>query len=177
MPAGSPRHPARSARSSSRGRRSALATSTVRRLPPRRSATAGCTPATWGYLDEEGYLYVADRRDDLIVSGGENVYPAEVESALLSFPGIEECAVVGVPDERWGALVVAVLVPGASPPDMAAVVAHLRTLLAGYKVPRRIEVTAEPLPRTASGKVQRHLVRSGLIEGARPSSPSGPALT
>ena len=130
-----------------------------------------------GYLDEEGYLYVADRRDDLIVSGGENVYPAEVESALLSFPGIEECAVVGVPDERWGALVVAVLVPGASPPDMAAVVAHLRTLLAGYKVPRRIEVTAEPLPRTASGKVQRHLVRSGLIEGARPSSPSGPALT
>jgi O-succinylbenzoic acid--CoA ligase len=122
-----------------------------------------------GYLDDEGYLYVADRRDDLIVSGGENVYPAEVESALLAFPGIEECAVVGVPDERWGALVVAVLVPAAGAPDLADVEAHLRARLAGYKVPRRIEVAAEPLPRTASGKVQRHLVRSRLIEqgGAR----------
>lgn len=115
-----------------------------------------------GYLDEEGYLYVADRRDDLIVSGGENVYPAEVESALLAFPGVEECAVVGVPDERWGALVVAVAVPTSL--DVAALEAHLRARLAGYKVPRRIEVTAEPLPRTASGKVQRHLVRSRLIE-------------
>ena len=118
-----------------------------------------------GYLDDEGYLYVADRRDDLIVSGGENVYPAEVESALLAFPGIEECAVVGVPDERWGALVVAVIVPGAAEVAVAAVEAHLRAHLAGYKVPRRFEVTSEPLPRTASGKVQRHLVRSRLVEG------------
>ena len=120
-----------------------------------------------GYLDDEGYLYVADRRDDLIVSGGENVYPAEVESVLLGFAGIEECAVVGVPDERWGALVVAVLVPGAGAAlDVAAVDAHLRARLAGYKVPRRIEVAADPLPRTASGKVQRHLVRSRLAERA-----------
>ncbi|MSQ30443.1 MAG: o-succinylbenzoate--CoA ligase [Dehalococcoidia bacterium] len=119
-----------------------------------------------GYLDAEGYLYIADRRDDLIISGGENVYPAEVESALLAFPGIEECAVVGLPDERWGALVVAVIVPsgaGASGIEVAAVEAHLRARLAGYKVPRRVEVTAEPLPRTASGKVQRHLVRERLL--------------
>ena len=120
-----------------------------------------------GYLDDEGYLYVADRRDDLIVSGGENVYPAEVESVLLGFAGIEECAVVGVPDERWGALVVAVLVPGAGAAlDVAAVDAHLRARLAGNTVPRRIEVAADPLPRTASGKVQRHLVRSRLAERA-----------
>ena len=119
-----------------------------------------------GYLDDEGYLYVADRRDDLIVSGGENVYPAEVESALLAFPGIEECAVVGLPDERWGALVTAVLVPSTGVElDAAAVEAHLRERLAGYKVPRRIDVTTAPLPRTASGKVQRHLVRARLAAG------------
>ncbi len=119
-----------------------------------------------GYLDDEGYLYVADRRDDLIVSGGENVYPAEVESALLAFAGVEECAVVGVPDERWGALVVAVVL-GAPDLDLATIEAHLRATLAGYKVPRRIETATEALPRTASGKVQRHLVRARLVEGAR----------
>ena len=122
-----------------------------------------------GYLDEEGYLYVADRRDDLIVSGGENVYPAEVESALLAFAGVEECAVVGVPDERWGALVVAVVVHGSGALDVAAIDAHLRARLAAYKVPRRIEAAAEALPRTASGKVQRHLVRARLTEDHHPS--------
>ncbi len=115
-----------------------------------------------GYLDEEGYLYVVDRRDDLIITGGENVYPAEIESALLAFPGVQECAVVGVPDERWGALVVAVVVASGTI-DRTAVEAHLRVHLAGYKVPRRIEIAAEALPRTASGKVQRHLVRDALL--------------
>lgn len=115
-----------------------------------------------GYLDEEGYLYVADRRDDLIVSGGENVYPAEVESALLALDGVEECAVVGVPDDRWGHAVVAVIVGEADP---EAIPALLRDALAGYKVPRRVERWSEPLPRTASGKLQRHLIRERLIEG------------
>ncbi len=117
-----------------------------------------------GTLDEEGYLAIADRRDDLIVTGGENVYPAEVESAVLAFPGVEECAVVGLPDDRWGALVVAVVVPSAGAAlDEAALEAHLREWLAGYKRPRRVEVAAEALPRTASGKVQRHLVRARLL--------------
>ena len=123
-----------------------------------------------GYLDVEGYLYVADRRDDLIVTGGENVYPAEVESALLGHPGVAECAVVGLPDARWGAQVVAVVVrsttsEGPAGVDAAALEAHARTHLAGYKVPRRFVFTDAPLPRTASGKVQRHLVRAPLIEG------------
>ena len=119
-----------------------------------------------GSLDAEGYLTVADRRDDLIISGGENVYPAEVESALLAFPGVEECAVVGVPDEQWGALVVAVVVPAAGVViDELALGAHLRAGLASYKVPRRVEVAREPLPRTSSGKVQRHLVRARVLEG------------
>ncbi|MCK9487052.1 MAG: o-succinylbenzoate--CoA ligase [Dehalococcoidia bacterium] len=115
-----------------------------------------------GTLDGEGYLYIADRRDDLIVSGGENVYPAEVESALLAAPGVSECAVVGLPDDRWGAVVVAVVVGEATE---ATLEAHARAALAGYKVPRRFESWPGPLPRTASGKLQRHLVRHRLMQG------------
>ncbi len=117
-----------------------------------------------GYLDDEGYLYIADRRDDLIVTGGENVYPAEVESVLLAHPAVEECAVIGLPDERWGALVVAVILPASGQrPTADALQAHLREHLAGYKMPRRLEFADEPLPRTASGKLQRHVVRSRYI--------------
>ncbi|MDA0271054.1 MAG: o-succinylbenzoate--CoA ligase [Chloroflexi bacterium] len=119
-----------------------------------------------GYVDTEGYLYIADRRDDLIVSGGENVYPAEVESALLEHPGVAECAVVGVPDERWGHRVVAVIVASAPEVTAEALEAHLRGRVAGYKVPRAFEFSVEPLPRTASGKLQRHLVRQALVERA-----------
>ncbi|RLT39453.1 MAG: o-succinylbenzoate--CoA ligase [Chloroflexi bacterium] len=141
----------------------------------RPDATAAAIRDGWlhtgdlGWRDDEGYLYVADRRDDLIVSGGENVYPAEVESALLEHRAIEEAAVVGMPDDRWGARVVAVVVPRANieAPSTAAIDAHLRERLAGYKVPREIIVEAEPLPRTASGKLQRHLVRDRLREARR----------
>ncbi len=118
-----------------------------------------------GYIDGDGYLYVADRRDDLIVSGGENVYPAEVEAALLALDGIEDCAVVGLPDERWGQAVAAVIVTAPEAAlDLEAVTSRLRESLAGYKLPRRFELRAAPLPRTASGKLQRHLVREWLIE-------------
>ncbi len=115
-----------------------------------------------GQLDDEGYLYVLDRRDDLIVSGGENVYPAEVESALLSHPAVAEVAVIGVADEEWGQRVVAVVRLASSDaseetglPDVDALQLHCRTLLAGYKLPREIRFTTQPLPRTASGKVKR----------------------
>jgi len=117
-----------------------------------------------GYLDDEGYLTIADRRDDLIVTGGENVYPAEVEAALAAHPAILEAAVVGLADEFWGHLVAAVVV---LEDELVAPVAvdladQLRVTLAGYKVPRRIEFSSEVLPRTASGKLQRHLVRANL---------------
>ncbi len=120
-----------------------------------------------GTVDDAGYLTVVDRRDDLIVSGGENVYPAEVESALLAHPAVVECAVVGVPDERWGQRVTAVVVVAGDGDDTdeAALQSFLRERLAGYKVPRAIALWGEPLPRTASGKVQRHAVRERL--GAR----------
>ena len=117
-----------------------------------------------GYLDDEGYLYVADRRDDLIVSGGENVYPAEVEAALMAHPAVVEAAVVGLPDDRWGQIVTAVVVSRAET-TAEELVEELRLQLAGYKLPRKIEFSSEALPRTASGKLQRHVVRAALERG------------
>jgi O-succinylbenzoic acid--CoA ligase len=113
-----------------------------------------------GYLDADGYLYVLDRRDDLIISGGENVYPAEVEAVLLAYPGVAEAGVIGVPDPQWGQVAVAVVVPqpGATldPADLSAFCA---ARLARYKVPARIDLTSEPLPRTAAGKLLRRELR------------------
>jgi O-succinylbenzoic acid--CoA ligase len=113
-----------------------------------------------GYLDASGYLYVLDRRDDLIVSGGENVYPAEVEAALLAHPSVEEVGVFGVPHAEWGAQVQAAV---KSRDGMAVseseLLAFCRQRLAGYKVPRHIEFRAE-LPRNAAGKLLRRELRT-----------------
>ncbi|GIW12675.1 MAG: 2-succinylbenzoate--CoA ligase [Tepidiforma sp.] len=129
------------------------------------AATASALDSGWlrtgdvGRLDEEGFLYVLDRRDDLIVSGGENVYPAEVEAALETHPAVREAAVVGVPDPRWGQLVAAALVPAPGRVvDPVEVETWLRKRLAAYKLPRRW-LTVDALPRTTSGKLQRHRVR------------------
>ncbi len=112
-----------------------------------------------GYLDEEGYLYVLDRRDDLIISGGENIYPTEVEAVLLSHPSVLEAGVTGLPDARWGETVAAcvVLREGACtvPEELQA---YCREHLAGYKVPSHVEVVVA-LPRTASGKLMRRVLR------------------
>ena len=119
-----------------------------------------------GYLDAAGYLYVLDRREDLIISGGENVYPAEVEAVLMAHPAVSEAAVVGVPDSRWGQAVAAavVLKPGARA-DEEEVRAFCRSRLAGYKTPSSIRFV-HALPRTAAGKVQRGVLRRRWIEGA-----------
>ena len=108
-----------------------------------------------GYLDEDGYLYVLDRRSDLIISGGENVYPAEVESVLLSYPAVAEVGVCGQADLRWGQVPVAFvkLHPGQHT-DAAVILEHARQHLAGYKVPRAIHFVDE-LPRNSSGKLLR----------------------
>jgi o-succinylbenzoate---CoA ligase len=111
-----------------------------------------------GYLDQDGYLYVLDRRDDLIVSGGENVYPAEVEAALLAHPAVREAGVVGLPDPQWGRTVAAIVVvkPGHAV-NAEELSAFCRTRLAAYKVPRRVEFR-DALPRNAAGKLlRRHL--------------------
>lgn len=119
-----------------------------------------------GHLDADGFLTVLDRRDDLIVSGGENVYPAEVEAALEAHPQVREAAVVGLPDPRWGQVVAAALVlePGTTLNE-ADLEAWLRPRLAAYKLPRRW-LALDALPRTTSGKLQRHLVRDRFVAGA-----------
>ncbi len=119
------------------------------------------TPRDWletgdlGYLDADGYLYVLDRRDDLIISGGENIYPSEVEAVLLAHPAVEEAGVIGVADREWGRTVAAAvtLVPGRSA-TADELIAFCRQRLAAYKVPRRIEFKAS-LPRNAAGKLLR----------------------
>jgi O-succinylbenzoic acid--CoA ligase len=126
-----------------------------------------------GRLDADGYLYVLDRRDDLVVTGGENVYPAEVEAVLLAHPAVAEAGVVGVPDARWGARVVAVVRPrDGAPLDERALGEHCRDRLGAYKVPSEFRIVREPLPRTASGKLRRRDLRQWWTD-ADPEGGSG----
>jgi acyl-CoA synthetase (AMP-forming)/AMP-acid ligase II len=115
-----------------------------------------------GRLDDGGYLHISGRLDDMIIRGGENISPLEIEDALLAHPAIGEVAVVGVPDVEWGQCVEAVVVLEA-PADEAELVAHARERLPGFKVPRRILVVDE-LPRTDLGKLQRSKVRRLVAE-------------
>ena len=112
-----------------------------------------------GRLDADGYLFVVVRLKDMIVSGGENVYSAEVENALAQLPGISMSAVIGVPDETWGERVHAVIVlrEGAVLNE-AAVIAHCKALIAGYKCPRSVEFRTE-LPVSPAGKLQKFVLR------------------
>jgi long-chain acyl-CoA synthetase len=107
-----------------------------------------------GDLGEDGFLRIRDRKSLLILRGGANVYPAEVERVLLEAPGVAACAVLGVPDERLGERVVAVVETAGGPLDEAAVRAHCLASLARYKVPERFAVVAA-LPRNAMGKIVR----------------------
>ncbi len=115
-----------------------------------------------GTLDEEGYLHVLDRRDDLVVSGGENVYPAEVEGVLLAHPGVVEAAVVGVPDDEWGQRVVALVRVSDDAVTGDVLRAFCRARIAGYKVPAEMHLTRDALPRNAAGKLLRREVRERL---------------
>ncbi|WP_156681002.1 fatty acid--CoA ligase [Sphingomonas profundi] len=118
-----------------------------------------------GYLDADGYLFIQDRVKDMIVSGGENVYPAEVEQALYGHPAIAEVAVIGVPSDKWGEEVKAILVaaPGAVP-DPAEIIGWARARIAGYKLPKSIEVV-ESLPRGPTGKILRRALREPFWAG------------
>ena len=112
-----------------------------------------------GHLDDAGYLYVTDRAKDMIVSGGMNVYPAEVEAALAALPGIVEVAVFGMPDDRWGETVVAVAVRSDPLLDEAAVISGARQRVASYKKPTTVRFV-ESLPRTASLKIDKPALRA-----------------
>jgi len=118
-------------------------------------------------IDGDGWGYVVDRVKDVIISGGENIYPAEVEAVLRQLPAIADCAVIGVPDQRWGEVGVAYLVPAPGRSlDEAQVRAHLESRLARFKVPRYLKIVSG-LPRTATGKLQRSLLRPGPPETGR----------
>jgi long-chain acyl-CoA synthetase len=117
-----------------------------------------------GYVDDEGYLFLTDRKAFMIISGGVNIYPQEIEDALTLHPSVADLAVIGVPDDEMGENVVAVVqpAPGAVPGDQLAseLTAFLRERIAHYKVPSRIDFT-DALPRTETGKLQKHKLRAG----------------
>jgi long-chain acyl-CoA synthetase len=132
-------------------------------------ATAAALTDGWfrtgdaGKLDEEGFLYVVDRLKDVVIRGGENIYAAEVEAALYEHPDVAEAAIVGVPDERYGEQVAAVvrLRPEATA-DPAALQAHVASRLAAFKVPSIVRIPPDPLPRNAAGKVLKRDLRAIL---------------
>ncbi|MEM1314236.1 MAG: long-chain-fatty-acid--CoA ligase [Pseudomonadota bacterium] len=119
-----------------------------------------------GLMDEDGYIFIVDRMKDMIISGGENVYSAEVENALYKHPDVVECAVIGVPDDAWGERVHAVirLKEGAAP-DEAALATHCDALIAGFKRPRSWEFKSDPLPLSGAGKILKTELRKPWWEG------------
>jgi long-chain acyl-CoA synthetase len=127
-------------------------------------ATAAVMRGDWyltgdlGYRDEDSYIYLVDRVKDMIVSGGENIYSTEVEDALATHRAVEEVAVFGVPDPRWGETVYAVVF-GRIPVAPDELVAHCRERIAGFKVPRCVELRTEPLPKSAAGKILKRDLR------------------
>ena len=110
-------------------------------------------------MDEDGYVYIVDRKKDMIVTGGFNVYCAEVEAAVMALPDIQECAVIGVPHDTWGEAVKAFVVvrPGASLTE-EAVIAHCKAKLGGVKAPKSVEFQPE-IPKTPAGKIDRKTIR------------------
>ena len=132
-------------------------------------ATNECYTDDWfhtgdaGYL-ADGYLYIHDRVKDMIISGGENIYPAEIENALMQHPLIADAAVIGVPSERWGETVKAIITRTNDTLDEQGVIEHCRKLLAGYKCPTSIDWMAE-IPRNPSGKILKVELRKPYWDG------------
>ncbi len=112
-----------------------------------------------GFLDRNGYIFLVDRKKDMIISGGENIYPAEVESAISAHPDVLRAAVIGVPSEKWGEEVKAIVILRAgSAVDGAGLIAFLRPMIAGYKLPKSVDFVSE-LPLTAVGKIAKPVLR------------------
>lgn len=138
-------------------------------LPEATAATLGADgwlrSGDAGYLDEDGYLYIHDRVKDMIITGAENVYPAEVESAIYGHPHVAEVAVIGVPDDKWGEAVKAIVAPKPGvTPDADDIIAFARTRIAAFKAPKTVDFI-EALPRNASGKILRRELREPYWAG------------
>jgi long-chain acyl-CoA synthetase len=119
-----------------------------------------------GYIDADGYVFICDRKRDMVISGGVNIYPAEIEAALHAVPGVHDCAVFGIPDDEFGEALMAVVEPQVGVTlDVAAIRAQLKTSLADYKVPKHVEIHAN-LPREDSGKIFKRRLRDPYWERA-----------
>jgi len=118
-----------------------------------------------GLIDAEGYLFVLDRAKDMIISGGENIYPAEVENAIFGHPDVADVAAIGAPSKRWGEEVVALVVPRpGTAPDLTSILAWLNGKLARFKLPKRL-VLVDTLPRNAGNKLLRRVLREPFWRG------------
>ena len=118
-----------------------------------------------GYMDDDGFIFIADRMKDMIVTGGENVFSAEVESAISTHDAVAEVAVIGIPDDTWGEAVHAVIIPKEGmTPSTDEIVEHCRPLIANYKLPRSTELRADPLPLSGAGKVLKRDLRAPFWE-------------
>jgi len=119
-----------------------------------------------GYIDKDGYVFICDRKRDMVISGGVNIYPAEIEAALHAVPGVHDCAVFGIPDDEFGEALMAVVEPQLGVTlDIAAIRAQLKTSLADYKVPKHVEIHPS-LPREDSGKIFKRRLRDPYWEKA-----------
>jgi fatty-acyl-CoA synthase len=142
-------------------------------------ATAATVREGWlwtgdlAFVDEDGFYEITGRSKDLIITGGLNVYPAEVEHVVRAAPGVLEAAVIGTPSLQWGEEVVAVVVPSGADVDTDQVIAYCRTVLADYKCPKLVLVSRQPLPRTASGKVVKRDVQQWAAESITARAPAG----
>jgi long-chain acyl-CoA synthetase len=117
-----------------------------------------------GYIDADGYVFLCDRKRDMVISGGVNIYPAEIEAVLHGLPGVHDCAVFGIPDEEFGEALMAVVEPQPGVTlDVADIRARLKTSLADYKVPKRVEIQSQ-LPREDSGKIFKRRLRDPFWE-------------
>ena len=132
------------------------------------AATAEASGHGWhhtgdiGYLDDDGYLFIVDRAKDMIITGGFNVYSVEVEQALLAHPGVQDCAVIGRPDDKWGERVEAVVQPKPGHPvEPAALVAFVKARIGSVKAPKQVEVW-DDLPRSKVGKVLKNEIKDRL---------------
>ncbi len=137
------------------------------------AATAEASKFGWhhtgdiGYLDDDNFLYIVDRAKDMIITGGFNVYSAEVEQALMEHPAVQDCAVVGLPDDKWGERVTAVvqLQPGTDDAVVDDVIASVKARLGSVKAPKQVEIWAD-LPRSKVGKVLKTEIRRQLLDEA-----------
>jgi long-chain acyl-CoA synthetase len=119
-----------------------------------------------GYIDEDGFLFIVDRVKDMIISGGENVYSAEVENAIYQHADVNQCAVIGIPHEKWGEQVHAIVVPHAGKTITEdELIGHCKALIAGFKCPRSVSFQAQPLPLSGAGKILKTELRKPYWAG------------